>query len=140
MNSIQRSALSPTGSYYESLQPPILETLILPNAERGNSATVGGGELSGGDSNLRIMTFASSLAFKQACQFYADRLLPEGTELKATGVTGNFEKQSAYDIDEQSDLSVATFCQQTSTYSTSVYLYQSATDKKTRVTLLHGQK
>ena len=134
MPSVHQVSRQPSlGEFYANQQPPVLEALIMPDVQRGQSATAGGG------SNLRIVTFTSRSSFRAVCQFYTDRLLPPGSKPEAVGVEGDLKKQSGYSLDERQGLSVATFSQRASPYSISAFVHRGAEDKGTAVTLIYGR-
>ncbi len=135
--SVRQISPQPTlAEFYTNRQPPVLKTLILPNALRGQSGMAGGAPH--GDGNMQIATYTSPSSFKAVCQFYIDKLLPPGAKPQALGVEGDLKKQSGYSLEERPSLSAATFSQRTSTYTISVSVNRGATDKVTAITLIYG--
>lgn len=123
--------------YYANQQPPVMETLVLPDALRGQSGMAGGAPH--GEGNIRIATYTSPSSFRTVCQFYTERLLPPDSKPQAVGVEGDLKKQSGYSIQERQGISTATFSQRTSACTVSASISRGVQDKVTAVTLIYGQ-
>jgi len=134
----QNSSQPTSGEFYANHQPPVLESLLLPDKIRGQGAMAGGApHLANPQGNLQILTFTSPSSFKAVCQFYTDKLMPPRSTLEAVGVEGDTQKQCGYAVDEHPGMSSATFSQRTSIYDVSVSVYRAAQDKVTAVTVVY---
>ena len=120
-------------SYYSTQKPPEMDTLIPTGAVRGSNARAGG------VGNLRIVTYTSTLSYKEICRFYTEKLLPPDSEPQVLGVQGDLKKQSGYAFDERGGSRAASFCQRTAAYTVSAVVHRSMIDKETQVTLLYSQ-
>ena len=135
--SVHQISPQPTlADFYTDRQPPVLETLIMPDTRGGQSGMAGG--TPHGEGNMRIATYTSPSSFTTVCQFYTGKLLPPGAKPQALGVQGDLGKQCGYSIEERQGTSAATFSQRTSAYTISVSVVRGATNKATAVTLIYG--
>jgi hypothetical protein len=136
VNVRQISPQATLADFYANRQPPVLETLIMPDTQGGQSGMAGGAPH--GEGNLRVATYTSPSPFKAVCKFYTEKLLPPGAKPQALGVQGDLGKQSGYSVEDRPGLAAATFSQRTSTYTISVFVNRGAADKATAITLIYG--